>query len=228
MFRLAGLVLSFSTLCAAKVNLAELEEISDELPERDCFRLLSALNDSEWQINRTHFEQFQKDQPNDWPCIKRLQKWYRNQGHRESGELLALRLSQLGYPELSAWLSKRISQEEVDVVGNEFFHFRRFARRKGENIKNRSHSRAKLHGNKLQRGSQTAKEVEQTLSSDPWSKWRWLAVVATLLLLIQVFCCCFLSIVPKDQMQRFRQNFYVHLCGWKRDPPPGEFHYLCI
>ena len=67
MFRLAGLVLSFSTLCAAKVNLAELEEISDELPERDCFRLLSALNDSEWQINRTHFEQVFEKICSIWP-----------------------------------------------------------------------------------------------------------------------------------------------------------------
>ena len=57
MFRMVCLALSFSTLCAAKVNLAELEHISDELPERDCFRLLLALNDSRWGMNRTQINQ---------------------------------------------------------------------------------------------------------------------------------------------------------------------------
>ena len=44
-------------LCAGHVNDAELEQISDELPERDCFRLLLSLKQSNWEINQTQFSQ---------------------------------------------------------------------------------------------------------------------------------------------------------------------------
>ena len=41
----------------AAVNPAELEYISDELSERDCFRLLRALKDSNWFLNLTRLDE---------------------------------------------------------------------------------------------------------------------------------------------------------------------------
>ena len=43
----------FVSLSSANINFAELEFLSDELPARDCFRLLQGLRDKSWKLNET-------------------------------------------------------------------------------------------------------------------------------------------------------------------------------
>ena len=52
-----GLLLWLALLITAKVNWPELEYISDELDERECFRLLFALRNENWIVNRTRLNE---------------------------------------------------------------------------------------------------------------------------------------------------------------------------
>ena len=44
-------------VCWARINWAELEYLSDELTEKDCFRLLCGLRDPAWIVNQTQVDE---------------------------------------------------------------------------------------------------------------------------------------------------------------------------
>ena len=145
-------------------------------------------------------------------------------GRSESGEFLAQRISQLGHPKLSSWLSRRVSEEEERIVDKEFFHFRRTLSR---DEKRNQKQRNIIHHNKLKAKDDVSAQ-NQSYDADPWSKWRYLAVAVGCITFFLAACLLILGLIPKEECWRFRHHFYVRLCGWKREPPPEDFHYLCI
>ena len=147
-------------------------------------------------------------------------------GRHETGEYLALRLSQLGYPELSSRLSRLVAAEEEAAVRTRFFHFssndREKTLKKKKIMKKKKKSRRKL------KAGLPEPEIGPSATFDPWSKWRWLGIIAIGAAVFLLSCFCLASVVPREQTRRFRRHFYVVLCGWKREPPPEDFHYVCI
>ena len=148
----------------------------------------------------------------------------RRLGRNESGQFMARRLSQLGHPKLGSWLSVRVSGEEEIAANDRFFHFRRFV--KSGPVRDERRGKAVPTGRKSARSN----EIDSPLipEGDPWFKWRRLALIAAVLLIVHAVCYCLLASVPKETSRLFRKRFYVILCGWKREPPPEDFHYLCI
>lgn len=101
-----------TVICTVDLNVQHLQFVADHLETDECKKLVTALHEKTFELQRT----LNTSEEPDKPCLALLLTWDRTEGYGKTFNDLELRLGQIGRGDVADRLSKSLYEEEAQQL----------------------------------------------------------------------------------------------------------------
>lgn len=105
-----------SVKCTTDMNIHEMVYVANKLTEKECKKLAEALHRKTFQLWKPVTGEHEPNKT----CLYLLLKWDRTEGRGKTFIDLAIRLRQIGRPDIATTLSKTVYHEKADALKRKF------------------------------------------------------------------------------------------------------------